>query len=238
MSTANRARVARRQAAQIDLRLTQHGELFTLREPSGGAVFHGAIGALERYLDARCQPKRSGPPPAKVPAKWRAPIALFVRYMEAMGRSPGTVRAYRLAVTRLASELRCTPAEVTEDKLIFWFAGNPHWTPETRRAARSAIRAFLVWAHKNGWIAVNLADAVPATRIPASVARPVPDDAFIEAVSKADPRTRLMMRLAAEAGLRRAEVAKVAVRDVVDGPGGGQLVVCGKGGRDSSDPDL
>jgi len=41
----------------------------------------------------------------------------------------------------------------------------------------------------------------------------------------------MMMRLAAEAGLRRAEVAQVHPGDVVEGPGGPQLVVHGKGGK-------
>lgn len=41
-------------------------------------------------------------------------------------------------------------------------------------------------------------------------------------------RSRLILRLAAEAGLRRAEVARVNSRDVVDGP---SLRVRGKGGH-------
>lgn len=40
-----------------------------------------------------------------------------------------------------------------------------------------------------------------------------------------------MLRLAAEAGLRRAEVAQVPTRDVVDGIAGPQLTVRGKGGK-------
>lgn len=40
-----------------------------------------------------------------------------------------------------------------------------------------------------------------------------------------------MMRLAAEAGLRRAEVAQVHTRDVINSCGGAQLVVYGKGGK-------
>jgi len=40
-----------------------------------------------------------------------------------------------------------------------------------------------------------------------------------------------MMRLAAEAGLRRAEVARISTRDLVGDVDGAQLVVHGKGGR-------
>lgn len=40
-----------------------------------------------------------------------------------------------------------------------------------------------------------------------------------------------MLRLAAEAGLRRGEVAVVHTQDMVDGIGGAQLLVHGKGGK-------
>lgn len=68
-------------------------------------------------------------------------------------------------------------------------------------------------------------------RIPPPCARPVPDDVWREALAGADARVALMMRLTAEAGLRRAEVAAVHLRDVVNGCNGANLVVCGKGGR-------
>ena len=41
----------------------------------------------------------------------------------------------------------------------------------------------------------------------------------------ADPRVRLMLRLAAEARLRRAEIARVHTRDLTVGPCGAQLLV-------------
>lgn len=49
---------------------------------------------------------------------------------------------------------------------------------------------------------------------------------------RAEPRVMIMLRLAAEAGLRRAEVARVHTRDLLDGIDGYQLVVHGKGGKD------
>jgi integrase/recombinase XerC len=52
-----------------------------------------------------------------------------------------------------------------------------------------------------------------------------------EALAQAEPRTRLMLRLAAEAGLRRGEIAQIRDTDIVDGIGGPQLLVHGKGGK-------
>ncbi|EUA18516.1 phage integrase family protein [Mycobacterium xenopi 3993] len=46
-----------------------------------------------------------------------------------------------------------------------------------------------------------------------------------------DERTLLMARLACEAGLRRAEVAKVHSEDLLSGVDGPELIVHGKGGK-------
>ena len=140
------------------------------------------------------------------------------------------MRAHRLAVGRIGRELRCRPQELTAAALIGWFAAQ-QWQPETRRHYISAVRSFTTWAYKSGVLAEHLADDLPSVRIPASTPRPVPDLAWSWALAGADARITLMLRLAGEAGLRRAEVARVHVRDVVDGPGGAQLVVHGKGGK-------
>src|SRR5690606_22561104 len=52
------------------------------------------------------------------------------------------------------------------------------------------------------------------------------------ALLAAPPRETLMLRLAAEMGLRRGEVAQVHTDDVLDDLIGWSLVVHGKGGRD------
>ena len=61
--------------------------------------------------------------------------------------------------------------------------------------------------------------------------RPAPDSAWSAALAIADPRVRLMLRLAAEAGLRRAEIARVHRRDLTVGHTGATLLVHGKGGK-------
>jgi integrase len=45
-----------------------------------------------------------------------------------------------------------------------------------------------------------------------------------------------MLRLAGEAGLRRGEVSRVHTRDLLEGGGGAQLVVHGKGGKERTVP--
>ncbi|WP_311210918.1 MULTISPECIES: site-specific integrase [unclassified Aeromicrobium] len=58
------------------------------------------------------------------------------------------------------------------------------------------------------------------------------DEAYRYALARADERERLMLRLAAECGLRRAEVAQVHTRDLVQDLDGWSLRVLGKGQRE------
>ena len=51
------------------------------------------------------------------------------------------------------------------------------------------------------------------------------------ALIRADQRTRLILRLGGEAGLRRAEIAQVHRRDVFQDLAGWSLLVHGKGGK-------
>ncbi|ORA13584.1 hypothetical protein BST16_14040 [Mycobacterium asiaticum DSM 44297] len=165
-----------------------------------------------------------------IPAAWRQPIADYCLHLAAAGQSTRTVDARRRALARIARSVDRPPAEVTGGQLVEWF-GRQQWKPETRRFYRAAAREFFRWAHRAGRVPACIADDLPAVRIPPAVPRPVPDDAWRQAMSTADARVGLMMRLAAEAGLRRAEVAQVHTRDVVEGCGGPQLVVHGKGGK-------
>ena len=61
--------------------------------------------------------------------------------------------------------------------------------------------------------------------------RPCPEIAYREALARAGDRERVILRLAAEAGLRRAEVARVHSDDLIEDLEGWSLIVHGKGGR-------
>lgn len=78
---------------------------------------------------------------------------------------------------------------------------------------------------------VHLADELPSVREQRGAPRPTPDRVWREALLAADPRLKLVLRLAAECGLRRAEVAQVHARDLIDGVDGTQLLVHGKGNK-------
>lgn len=163
---------------------------------------------------------------------WDALIAGYVGYLVAIGRPKTTRRLRRWQITYLQQSLNLPAERITEDDLLGWFEIHEEWKPETRRSYRAGVRGFFTWAHKGGFIPDNPALELPQVKVPRAVPQPVPDLVFADAVGAARPRTALMLRLAGEVGLRRAEVAKVHTRDLRHSSGGAQLLVHGKGSRE------
>lgn len=156
---------------------------------------------------------------------WNEALALYASAQVAAGRSPGTIRLHRHYLTTLAG-LHRSPWRVTTAQLVAFLAVE-HWKPETRKSARAAVCGFYRWAHGMGHLDDDPAHGLPSVRVPPGAPRPAPEHVLVEALASTEPRVRLMVALAAYAGLRAGEIARVNTRDVVDG----RLFVKGKGGR-------
>lgn len=165
-----------------------------------------------------------------LPRGWEYLIGAYLIYMAAIGRPQTTIDLRKYQLQHLARSLNVEPTAITYDDLIGWF-GIQEWKPETRRSYRSGIRGFFAWARKNGHIATNPAFELPQVKQGKPVPRPTPEHIWKAAQLAADIRVTLMLRLAAEVGLRRAEVAQVHSRDLRHGTGGAQLLIHGKGNR-------
>jgi integrase len=161
---------------------------------------------------------------------WHQLIDGWDDYQTAIGRPRTTRDLRRYQISYLAKSLNIEPGRVTETDLIGWFAIHD-WAPETRRSYRSAVQAFFAWAVKHKHIPNDPAVEIPQIKVPPASPRPAAEIAYREALMRADRRTTLMLRLAAEAGLRRAEVAQVHTRDLRGEPSQRQLLVHGKGGK-------
>lgn len=131
----------------------------------------------------------------------------------------------------MANGLGVSPENVTGVSLIRFFAEQDCWARETRRGYRNTAVSFYGWAHKNGYLESNPAADLPSIKAAAPSPRPAPDRVYREALLAAPPRVMLMLRLAAEAGLRRAEVAQVSTLDLTETIDGFLLVVHGKGDK-------
>nr|WP_274637082.1 tyrosine-type recombinase/integrase [Microbacterium bovistercoris] len=147
------------------------------------------------------------------------------------GKPDTTLSARRQHLEHLARRVEVGPWQVTGDLLID-YAGAQEWAQETRRGRRTTFYRFYLWAMDAGYMTENPAERLPKVRMAPAKARPAPDRVYREALMAATARERLMLRLAAEVGMRRAEVAKVHSSDLVEDLVGYSLIVHGKGGRE------
>ncbi|WP_207569328.1 tyrosine-type recombinase/integrase [Mycolicibacterium moriokaense] len=172
----------------------------------------------------------SRPAPRPLPPAWAGLAQAYLAAEAGAGRSIATIATRRGHLAFMARGLRCRPERVTTAGILAWF-GRQAWSIETRRSHRNTAVSFFGWAHRAGHLPSNPAADLPVMRAAAPAPRPAPDAVWSAAMANADPRVRLMLRLAAEAGLRRAEIARVHRRDLTRGPGGAALLVHGKGGK-------
>jgi len=114
--------------------------------------------------------------------------------------------------------------------LVALFSAQP-WSNDHRRSVRRTLVSFFDWSVEHGRADHNPAAALP--RVPAGkpCPRPCPDQMWRDLIAAATPRERMMIRLAGEVGMRRAEVARCHRDDLINDGGGWSLIVHGKGGR-------
>ena len=166
--------------------------------------------------------------PRPVPKGWAEPISEWTAALAAGGRRPETIHLRIEWVRRFARDLRAGPWTVGPLSIIEW-SGAHDWARDTRRSAHQSVGQFYRWAESVGYI--EAAPPVPSVRQSDPAPRPATPGAIATAGRSPDPRVRLMVRLGAELGMRRGEVARAHTRDLVSDLAGWSLVVHGKGGR-------
>lgn len=166
---------------------------------------------------------------------WQVPIEAFLADLARSG-APGptlTIRSYHLR--RFSADTAADPWTVVARDLTDHIDRHT-WAPSTVKTFRSTMREFYRWAIRVELTDRNPADLLPRVRVPAGSPRPAADHSLEEALKRATPRTRLMLRLAAHAGLRCREIAVVHGDDVVNDRLGWALLVHGKGDRNRHVP--
>lgn len=167
--------------------------------------------------------------------EWNANIEAWTRALRAADRGAGTIRTRREHVLALSRWANVGLAQVTTTGLID-VLGERDWSRAYRRNFYTSVRQFFAWAHGTGLIDIDPASTLPRIGPSKNRGRPASEDSVWNASACARPREQLMLRLAYELGLRRAEVAVVNERDVVREVHSWVLVVHGKGSKDRSLP--
>lgn len=165
------------------------------------------------------------------PVPWRKSIEGWTDTLKAAGLSAQTIKSRRYKMAHLAALLMPSgPEDVTTEQIVQAFA-RQQWKPETRKAYRNTISSFFRWLHKSGRRSDDPSLDVPRVKKPHAHPRPCPDRYIAAAMEMATSSERLMIRLGAECGLRRGEIARVHSDDVVADSAGRSLIVRGKGDK-------
>lgn len=165
-----------------------------------------------------------------VPRGWQKPINEWVKTLRARSLSKDTIRLRLQHIRTTARGLDCSPSKVTAGMLIDYVA-EKSWQPETRCAYYATLRQFFAWySYTRG--TDNPAEVLPKVTRGQGAPRPIPDAVLAQALEEVSPRERLMLSLAAFAGLRAGEIARVNVNDLTEDLLGDALVVHGKGNKE------
>ena len=167
-----------------------------------------------------------------ISADWVREIESWQFALTAMRLAEGTIELRVSHVRRLAqAKLATSPWKLQRAELLSW-TGQHNWRRETARTVRSSFRRFWEWGVQTGRTAENIADILPEVKPEQPRPRPATTQTVAVALANADSRVSLMLRLANELGMRRAEVAQVhPENDLVKDSEGWVLLVHGKGSR-------
>lgn len=158
-------------------------------------------------------------------------VAAFRQYQRVRGLSRKTIDRRDVSLRQFAASIAPMPLLKANGDLIDEWLGT-HRSPATRRAYRSDLMAFYTWAAKRD-LCVNPVLKTDPIRVPKTLPRPVPATYLHAILDAATPDVRLMIALAAYAGLRCAEIAAIDANDVDLTKESPMLAVrCGKGNKD------
>ena len=167
----------------------------------------------------------------QLPEPWESAVRGWLTHLTAAGTTAPSRTTRRRHVRSVARLLGTAgPRDVTNDDLLA-AVGRPEHSIDHRRGLRTSLALFYRWAVKAGVVTADPAAELPPVRHGPATPRPATDQMWAAILATTSPRTLLMARLAAEAGLRRSEVAQVHCDDLIDTGDNAQLIVHGKGGK-------
>lgn len=166
-----------------------------------------------------------------LPPAWESAIAGWLAWLTIGGTSSATMRLRRGQVRMIARRSETQdPTEVTFALLVA-LCSERNWSRDHRKSVRTSLISFFDWALDAGLVDDHPAAKLPRVKADTPRPRPATDEVWNDMLAKASPRERLMIRLAGEAGMRRAEVAQCHRDDLIDAARGYSLIVHGKGNK-------
>lgn len=161
-------------------------------------------------------------------------IAEFAQHLDDNDRAQSTIELYTWLLRRADRELPAGLYAANADELTAFVNGQHTYSGQRRaKASRQLyvciLRSFFTWATDPGRPRLDFdpAGLLPHIRVPDGTPRPTRDDELADILARAADPYRVWIWLAAYAGLRCVEIARLDREDV----NAEHLVVFGKGGK-------
>lgn len=155
-------------------------------------------------------------------------IDAHLAHIKAAGYAANTIDDRRKVLLRVNVDLPMGLEQATVEELADWL-GRDEWSKQTKATYYGHVRGFFTWACNPRAPRLDYDPSASLTRprVPQTVPRPVADAELAYALEVAVEPWRLMVLLAAYAGLRCLELATVRREDfsVIN------ITVTGKGGK-------
>lgn len=168
--------------------------------------------------------------PVAVTAEWQHPLTAYLASLDAARMPEGTLGLRSYHLRRFAASTGTGPWSATPE-LIEDYIRNPAWSKNTARSFVTTLKSFYKWAHRKGLTDTDPTVDLLPVRAQIGHPRPAPEDVVQHGLQTTDQRTRLMIALAAYAGLRCCEIALIQNSDAIRTTHGWELRVHGKGDK-------
>ena len=149
------------------------------------------------------------------------------------GRPATTQRAYRHDAQELLQFTGKRLQEITLYDLQAFADSLQALAEGTQARTLKAVKSLFTFAHRIGYIPLNVAAALKLPRIQEKLAQRIltEEQVILLIASTEKPRDHAMLRLLYHCGLRVSEVVAIQWKDLVERRAGGQVSVFGKGGK-------
>lgn len=157
-------------------------------------------------------------------------VTEWALWQRAGRRSQRTVEERSRVINQFLSESDLDPLTSRPMDVARWMANHEEWSQSTAATYYSYLMSWHKWLVMMDYRTENPMHKTQTPRRPERSPRPVADSELIELMTlRVHYRTRVMILLAALAGLRVSEIARVKGEDI--DLGAGRIHVLGKGGK-------
>ncbi len=132
--------------------------------------------------------------------------------------SKHTIKSYNISLKRLSQSVGNKQAQEVIIKDLMKVLSDPNWDKNTLAARQAGIKSFFQWLIQQGYIRVNIAEALGGVRPKDGLPRPIPEedlDLILAAAKKISLAPRTLFFTLADFGLRISEGLGLDAGDVI-----------------------